>query len=60
MAKTRRPRRVQGNHARACAWCADALQSDYVTVTFPDKTQATFHIGCLYQYRAVMWPRAPR
>jgi hypothetical protein len=29
-----------------------------VTVTFPDKAQVTFHVACLDQYRAVLWPRA--
>ena len=29
-----------------------------VTVTFPDKDQAVFHIECLYRYREVMEPRS--
>jgi hypothetical protein len=60
MAKARRPQRVKVNHADVCAWCATPLHGDSVTVTFPDKAQVMFHIGCLYQYRAVMWPRASR
>jgi hypothetical protein len=34
------------------------VHGDAVTVTFPDKAQVTFHVACLDQYRAVMWPRA--
>jgi len=60
MAQARRPRRWQVNHVHACAWCAKPLHGDSVTVTFPDKVQVVFHLGCLYQYRAVMWPRSPR
>jgi len=60
MAKARRPRRVKVNHAGACAWCANPVHGDAVTVTFPDKAQATFHVTCLYRYRAVMWPWAAR
>jgi hypothetical protein len=36
------------------------VPGDAVTVTFPDKEQATFHIACLDRYRAVMWPSAAR
>jgi hypothetical protein len=60
MAKAKRPRRRQENPVRPCAWCANLVHGDSVTVTFPDKKQATFHVACLYQYRAVMWPRAAR
>jgi len=41
----------------SCAWCAHPVHGDAVTVTFPDKAQVTFHVACLDQYRAVMWPR---
>jgi hypothetical protein len=60
MAKAKRPRKLKINHARLCAWCANPLQGDSATVTFPDKEQATFHVACLYQYRAVRWPRVAR
>jgi hypothetical protein len=60
MAKAKRRRRRQENPVRPCAWCANPVQGDYVTVTFPDKDQATFHVACLDQYRAVMWPGAAR
>ena len=60
MAKAKRPRRSRENHVRTCAWCANPVHGDSVTVTFPDKVQATFHVTCLYQYRAVMWPWAAR
>ena len=43
---------------RPCAWCAHPVQGEAVTVTFPDKAQVTFHVACLDQYRAVLWPRA--
>jgi len=56
MAKAKRPRRRRGNPIRPCAWCATPVHGDAVTVTFPDKTQATFHVACLDRYRAVMWP----
>jgi hypothetical protein len=36
------------------------VYGDAVAVTFPDKAQATFHVACLDQYRAVMWPLAAR
>ena len=58
MAKAKRPRRRQGNPVRPCVWCAHPVHGDAVTVTFPDKAQATFHVACLDQYRAVLWPRA--
>lgn len=58
MAKVKRPRRHQERQAPPCAWCANPLERDYVTVTFPDKDQVTFHVECLYQYRAAMWPGA--
>src|SRR5215467_7550246 len=60
MAKAKRPRRLKVHHTRLCAWCANPVHGDSVTVTFPDKEQATFHVVCLYQYRAVMWPWAAR
>src|SRR4029434_7139761 len=60
MAKAKRPRKRQGNSVRPCAWCANPVHGEAVTVTFPDKEQATFHVACLYKYRAVMWPRAAR
>ena len=60
MAKAKHPRRRHGNPVRPCAWCANPVHGDAVTVTFPDKEQATFHVACLYQYRAVMWPWAAR
>ena len=60
MAKAKRPRKRQGNAVRPCAWCANLVHGEAVTVTFPDKEQATFHVACLYKYRAVMWPRAAR
>jgi len=56
MAKARRPRRRRAYPVRPCAWCAHPVQGDAVTVTFPDKAQATFHVTCLDRYRAVMWP----
>jgi hypothetical protein len=60
MAKAKRPRKRQENSVRPCAWCANPVHGEAVTVTFPDKEQATFHVACLYKYRAVMWPRAAR
>jgi hypothetical protein len=60
MAKTKRPRRRPRHPVRPCAWCAHPVHGDAVTVTFPDKAQATFHVACLDQYRAVMWPWAAR
>ena len=60
MAKAKRSRRRQRHPVRPCAWCAHPVHGDAVTVTFPDKEQATFHVACLYQYRAVMWPWAAR
>jgi hypothetical protein len=60
MAKARRPRKRQRNSVRPCAWCANPVHGEAVTVTFPDKEQATFHVACLDKYRAVMWPRAAR
>jgi len=60
MAKVKRPRKRQGHPVRLCVWCANPVHGDAVTVTFLDKEQATFHVGCLDQYRAVMWPPAPR
>jgi hypothetical protein len=60
MAKAKRPRRRRENHVRPCAWCANPVHGDAVTVTFPDKEQATFHVACWYRYRAVMWPWAAR
>ena len=60
MTQVKRPRKRQGRPVRPCAWCANLVQGDAVTVTFPDKTQVTFHVGCLNQYRAVMWPGATR
>ena len=55
-AKATRPRQRQGYPVRSCAWCAHPVHGDAVTVTFPDKAQVTFHVACLDQYRAVMWP----
>jgi hypothetical protein len=60
MAKARRPQRRRAYAVRPCAWCAHPVQGDAVTVTFPDKAQATFHVTCLDQYRAVMWPGTVR
>jgi hypothetical protein len=60
MAKAKCPRKKQGNAVRPCAWCANLVHGEAVTVTFPDKEQATFHGACLYTYRAVMGPRAAR
>jgi len=60
MAKAKRSRKRQGNSVRPCAWCANPVHGEAVTVTFPDKEQATFHVACLYKYRNVMWPRAAR
>jgi len=60
MAKIRRPQQSKSEPAHLCAWCANPLQDDYVTVTFPDKDQAVFHVECLYQYRAAMWPWAEK
>jgi hypothetical protein len=60
MAKVKRPRRRQKHPVRSCAWCTHPVHGDAVTVTFPDKAQATFHVACLDQYRAVMWPWAAR
>ena len=60
MAKVKRPRRRQAHPVRSCVWCTHPVHGDAVTVTFPDKAQATFHIACLDQYRAVMWPWAAR
>ena len=60
MAKAKRPRKRQENSVRPCAWCANLVYGEAVTVTFPDKAQAMFHVACLYKYRAVMWPRAAR
>jgi hypothetical protein len=57
-AKVTRPWWRQGYLVRLCAWCAHPVHGDAVTVTFPDKAQALFHVACLDQYRAVMWPRA--
>ena len=47
-----------GHPVCPCAWCAHPVYGDAVTVTFPDKAQVTFHVACLDQYRAVMWPWA--
>jgi hypothetical protein len=60
MAKATRPRWRQRLRVRPCAWCTHPVYGDAVTVTFPDKAQATFHVACLDQYRAVMWPLAAR
>ena len=60
MAKVKRPRRRQVYPVRSCVWCTYPVHGDAVTVTFPDKKQATFHVACLDQYRAVMWPWAAR
>ncbi len=60
MAKVKRPRRRQVHPVRSCAWCTHPVYGDAVTVTFPDKVQLTFHVACLDQYRAVMWPWAAR
>jgi hypothetical protein len=60
MAKARRPQRRRAYPVRPCAWCAHPVQGDAVTVTFPDKAQATFHVTCLDRYRAVMWPGTAR
>lgn len=60
MAKVKRPRRRQVHPVRCCAWCTHPVYGDAVTVTFPDKAQVTFHVACLDQYRAAMWPRAAR
>jgi hypothetical protein len=57
-AKVTRPWWRQGHPVRPCAWCAHPVHGDAVTVTFPDKAQAIFHVVCLDQYRAVMWPQA--
>ena len=57
-AKVTRPWWRHGHSVRPCAWCAHPVHSDAVTVTFPDKAQVTFHVACLDQYRAVLWPRA--
>jgi hypothetical protein len=57
-AKATRGGRRQGHPMRPCAWCAHPVYGDAVTVTFPDKAQVTFHVACLDQYRAVMWPWA--
>jgi hypothetical protein len=57
-AKVTRPWWRHGHPVRSCAWCAHPVHGDAVTVTFPDKAQATFHVACLDQYRAVLWPRA--
>ena len=57
-AKATRGGRRQGHLVRPCAWCAHPVYGDAVTVTFPDKAQVTFHVACLDQYRAVMWPWA--
>ena len=57
-AKVTRPWWRQGHPGRLCAWCAHPVHGDAVTVTFPDKAQVTFHVACLDQYRAVMWPWA--
>jgi hypothetical protein len=54
--KATRVGRRQGHPVRPCAWCAHPVYGDAVTVTFPDKAQVTFHVACLDQYRAVMWP----
>lgn len=45
------------HNARQCAWCSETLGSETFTVTFPDKDQATFHVACLYRYRAAMESR---
>jgi hypothetical protein len=58
MAKATRPQQRHRHPVRPCAWCAHPVHGDAVTVTFPDKAQVTFHIACLDQYRAVMWPWA--
>jgi hypothetical protein len=60
MAKVTQPRRRQRPPIRPCAWCAHPVHGDAVTVTFPDKAQATFHVACLDQYRALMWPWSAR
>ena len=57
-AKATRPRQRHGHPVQPCAWCAHPVHGDAVTVTFPDKAQVTFHVACLDQYRAVMWPWA--
>ena len=57
-AKATRPGQWHGPPVQPCAWCADPVHGDAVTVTFPDKVQVTFHLACLDQYRAVMWPWA--
>jgi hypothetical protein len=56
MAKSTRRQWMQEYPVRSCAWCTQPVHGDAVTVTFPDKEQATFHVACLDQYRAVMWP----
>src|ERR1043166_6801323 len=60
MAKARRPQRRRAYSVRPCAWCAHPVHGDAVTVTFPDKAQAAFHVTCLDRYRAVMWPGPAR
>jgi hypothetical protein len=57
-AKATRHRQRHGHPGRLCAWCAHPVHGDVATVTFPDKAQVTFHVACLDQYRAVMWPWA--
>jgi hypothetical protein len=56
--KATRPQQRHGRLMRPCAWCAHPVHGDAVIVTFPDKAQVIFHIACLDQYRAVMWPWA--
>ena len=57
-AKATRPGSRHADPVRPCAWCARPAQGEAGTVTFPDKAQITFHVACLDQYRAIMWPRA--
>jgi hypothetical protein len=57
-AKATRGGRRHGHPVRPCAWCAHPVYGDAVMVTFPDKAQVTFHVACLDQYRAVLWPWA--
>ena len=56
--KVTRPGQRHASPVQPCAWCAHPVHGDAATVTFPDKAQVTFHVACLDQYRAVMWPRA--
>jgi len=57
-AEATRPGQRHAYPVRPCAWCTHPVHGEAVTVTFPDKAQVTFHVACLDQYRAVMWPWA--